>query len=400
LGKIPVLLLIFGAFFSALPERARADSVIVGALVFNVESFGSPGTTNFEIDNFTGSNNLGVFPVSDNLVFLNANLALTCGNATCVTDLGGSSAAFVLGDIAPPSATSQAFSAFDEFSQAVFTANFNLTSLALTDGTTFEGSPSVSFTLLPSSGQFLVAGVDQGTISDSAPVHGGDHYAGKFPEDGSGFADVGGHFLPYDVGNFDFSSKPGLTKCDQEEAIYSLNQNVLNARPTTAEKELIAGWYANNNGSRCSNVVHVLDEFFVPKSCQDAQSQNPQVDIVGFYQKVNARSCRTCHVAMIEGYNFDHYANLTSANTDRFAIVGFDNGINICGGSLHFQRDHMMPNSLVTFNRFWLSADPNANITPLPNQLELTSNFFLATSGGFGSFNANPPCPTPAGTTP
>jgi len=228
--------------------------------------------------------------------------------------------------------------------------------------------------------------------------HGGDHYAGKFPEDGTGFANVGGHFLPYDVGNFDFSSKPGLTKCDQQEAIYSLNQNVLNAGPTTAEKELIAGWYANNNGSQCSNVVHVLEEFFVPKSWQDAQSQNPQVDVVGFYQKVNARSCRTCHVAMIEGYNFDHYANLTSANTNRFADVGFDNGINICGGSLHFQRDHMMPNSLVTFNRFWLSADPTANITPLPNQLALTSNFFLATNGDFGSSVHG--CPTPAGTTP
>jgi hypothetical protein len=46
--------------------------------------------------------------------------------------------------------------------------------------------------------------------------HGGDHYAGKFPEDGSGFANVGGHFLPYDTGNFEFSSKAGLTEADQE----------------------------------------------------------------------------------------------------------------------------------------------------------------------------------------
>ncbi len=168
--KATVLASLLIVCFVLAPQSAKADSVTVGALVFNVLSFGSPGTTIFEIDNFTGSNNLGVFPVSDNLVFLNANLTLTCANATCVTDLGGSSVAFVLGDIAPPSVTSQAFSALDEFSQAVFTANFSLTSLALTDGTTFEGSPSVSFTLLPSSGQFLVAGVDQGTINDLAPV--------------------------------------------------------------------------------------------------------------------------------------------------------------------------------------------------------------------------------------
>ena len=46
--------------------------------------------------------------------------------------------------------------------------------------------------------------------------HGGDHYAGKFPEDGSGAANVGGHFLPYDTGNFEFSSKLGLRAQDQE----------------------------------------------------------------------------------------------------------------------------------------------------------------------------------------
>jgi hypothetical protein len=38
--------------------------------------------------------------------------------------------------------------------------------------------------------------------------HGGDHYAGKFPEAGSGFASVGGHFLPYDAGNFEFVVRP------------------------------------------------------------------------------------------------------------------------------------------------------------------------------------------------
>jgi len=89
--------------------------------------------------------------------------------------------------------------------------------------------------------------------------HGGDHYAGKFPEDGSGFANVGGHFLPYDTGNFEFSSKAGLTEADQEQAIYSLNQNVLNTGPTVAEQELIAGWYANGR---------ILDKNYVPASWQ------------------------------------------------------------------------------------------------------------------------------------
>jgi hypothetical protein len=61
--------------------------------------------------------------------------------------------------------------------------------------------------------------------------HGGDQYAGKFPENGT-VANVGGRFVPYDAGNFEFSSKPGLTGADQEQAGYFLNQNVLNAGPT------------------------------------------------------------------------------------------------------------------------------------------------------------------------
>ena len=53
----------------------------------------------------------------------------------------------------------------------------------------------------------------------------------------------GGHFLPYDVGNFEFSSQLGLRESDQEQGIYNLNQNVLNAGPTPAEQALIEGWY-------------------------------------------------------------------------------------------------------------------------------------------------------------
>ena len=49
--------------------------------------------------------------------------------------------------------------------------------------------------------------------------------------------------MPYDVGNFEFSSQLGLRESDQEQGIYNLNQNVLNAGPTPAEQALIEGWY-------------------------------------------------------------------------------------------------------------------------------------------------------------
>lgn len=117
--------------------------------------------------------------------------------------------------------------------------------------------------------------------------HGADHlFATRFPEDGTGPADIGAHFLPYDAGNFEFANMPGLQKAQQQEAIFHLNQNVLLASPTSAESALIAGWY--------STTGHVLNESYVPPSW--ATAPNPKA--VPFYSNVVARSCRTCHTAI------------------------------------------------------------------------------------------------------
>jgi len=310
-----------------------------------------------------------------------------------------------------------------------------------------NGEPFIRFLIFGPSGQLLPSVNLDGRREKFVPgtcvvCHGGDHYAGKFPEDGSGFANVGGHFLPYDTGNFEFSSKAGLTEADQAQAIYFLNQNVLNAGPTVAEQELIAGWYANGP---------VLDQFYVPKNWQDAQttvnissisrfggvvtvntSSNNSfvkglVGIAGvadasysgtflsysssptrffyfqagvdsassggtatlnpnaadFYQNVVARSCRSCHVAMVERYNFDHFQNIAPYTvTDGLADTGFDVGINVCGGSGQIERDHMMPNSLVTFNRLWLTYQ---NTAGLPDQPTILAQFFGSDTGATGT---------------
>ena len=81
----------------------------------------------------------------------------------------------------------------------------------------------------------------------------------------------------------------------------------------------------------------------------------------------------TCLVAMIDtktvdgsiaSYNFENFANVvpgTQNTYNRFPSVDDDFRINLCGASPQFERDHMMPNSLNTFNRFWLShvLEPN-----------------------------------------
>jgi hypothetical protein len=185
--------------------------------------------------------------------------------------------------------------------------------------------------------------------------HGGEHYAGQFQKGGK--PDVGGHFLPYDAGNFEFSSKAGLTEKDQESAIYSLNQNVLSAGPTGAESDLIAGWYAGGT---------TLDKNYLPPSWtgRNAAATN-------FYQYVLARSCRTCHVAMVEGYNFDHYSNISPGGPFFHGVdASLDVGITVCGGYSQVNRAHSMPNSLVTFNRFWNS--PSTGI----DQPQILANYF------------------------
>jgi hypothetical protein len=234
-----------------------------------------------------------------------------------------------------------------------------------------NNQPFVRFLIFGPSGQLLPSINLDGRREKFVPgtcvvCHGGDHYAGKFPEDGSGSANVGGHFLPYDTGNFEFSSKFGLREKDQEQAIYFLNQNLLNAGPTPAEQALIAGWYANQPGFK-----KVLNKTYIDPSwpAQGTAAYN-------FYQDVYARSCRTCHVALVEGYNFDHYQNITPGNGFyRADSPEVDVSIATCGGDSQIFRDHSMANSLVTFNRFWLTADSTANTSGLPNQPDELNQF-------------------------
>jgi hypothetical protein len=185
--------------------------------------------------------------------------------------------------------------------------------------------------------------------------HGGDKYAGNFPKGGK-TADVGGHFLPYDTGNFEFSTAAGLTEAAQEEAIYNLNQNVLTAGPTGAESDLIAGWYASS---------HVLNKTYLPTSWAGHGAV-----ATSFYRNVIARSCRSCHTAMVEGYNFDHYSNITPGGSFyRGEDATLDVGTTVCGGQ-QVIRAHSMPNSLITFNRFWNSTGTSVD------QPKILSNFF------------------------
>jgi hypothetical protein len=249
------------------------------------------------------------------------------------------------------------------------------------------------------------------------PCHGGDHYAGRFPEDGSGSANYGGHMLPYDSGNFEFSSAAGLTGPDQDEAIYQLNQNLLNVDPqsaapgalTQAGRDLINGWYPS------SAAPHSIDPDFIPQSWKNFITSdvpaNRALDST-FYRRGVARACRTCHVNQITPYDFDQPYNVVGL--DYYGVQAVVVGKTVVMGSTttefhrstcgeqspSLDRRLTMPNSAVTFNRYWLSqgtTDQNAgpHVGESTDQPQLLSDFFNAQST-FSSYDCgNPPQLTP-----
>jgi hypothetical protein len=92
---------------------------------------------------------------------------------------------------------------------------------------------------------------------------------------------------------------------------------------------------------------------------------------------------------MAGGFNFDDYTNVTNGNVTNTNLQlpggSYDFEVTVCGGpvsaSSNTQRWYSMPNSLVTFNRFWLSYQ---NTVGFPDQAALLQQFASQTgNGGF-----------------
>src|SRR5947199_8846301 len=97
-----------------------------------------------------------------------------------------------------------------------------------------NNQPFVRFLIFGPGGQLLPSVNLDGRREKFVPgtcvvCHGGDHYAGKFAENGSGPADVGGHFLPSDTRNFAFTSKAAFTETQQGKSTAFLKQTGLSA---------------------------------------------------------------------------------------------------------------------------------------------------------------------------
>jgi len=180
--------------------------------------------------------------------------------------------------------------------------------------------------------------------------HGGTTYNGRFPEQQTASPFLGARFLPFDTGNYLFSSKSSLSEAAQSEAFFQLNQLVLATEidPSSATSRLIAGWYANG---------HVLDKEYVPPVWQLADAQPATTGAARFYKDVVAISCRTCHVAL--GPQLDWDATLL---TPARAATQF------CGGTANVAVNASMPNALISRDRLFDRIESDASLAALVTQ--------------------------------
>lgn len=183
--------------------------------------------------------------------------------------------------------------------------------------------------------------------------HGGAQYAGRFPEKINATPHLGSNFLPFDTGNYLFSSKAGLGEAEQASSIKRLNELVLATNPSTATRALINGWYAKDGAN--------LDKQYVPPAWADFDPSTrgiaaTKADSSKFYLNVVATSCRTCHAAMRDGFDWDSKAPLASAPR----LLDYKSSAKLCGGSEDVAVNASMPNALISRDQLHdkLVSDP------------------------------------------
>jgi hypothetical protein len=151
---MPLLILLAAWILTA--SSVKADSVTVGDVEFD-NLF--TGVNVFTVNNFTGSDNLGFFPVKVDVTFENIVLTATESDNTVLV--------FDILSLTPGTDTSSQVPANLLFTKVTLTATLSPSTFGLTNGSsgTFAADPTVSFTLLPSSGPHLTAGTDLGVLN-------------------------------------------------------------------------------------------------------------------------------------------------------------------------------------------------------------------------------------------
>ena len=150
------------------PLPGQASPIPIGVLSFDVfapPANGSPGVTAFNISDFAGTFDLPPdFPASTALTLQNATLtANQSGGPSLVVPLGNIGPGPLLDPGGNPLPALQ-FPDTINFTSAFFTATLSPTTFMLSSGNAFVAGPAISVVLSPTSGSFLMAGVDNALI--------------------------------------------------------------------------------------------------------------------------------------------------------------------------------------------------------------------------------------------
>ena len=158
--RLPALLSAFSIMLLCTPA-AQSGVINIGFLSFDVllsPVGASPGVNVFDIANFTGDPASSGFALPPDFPVLTF---VTLQNASLLFNSTGSPV--TLPDIAPgqlDQGVAPQFSGDTLFTSALFTATLTETTLSLDGGGTFIADPTITATLLPSSGPNLIAGTD------------------------------------------------------------------------------------------------------------------------------------------------------------------------------------------------------------------------------------------------
>jgi hypothetical protein len=180
--------------------------------------------------------------------------------------------------------------------------------------------------------------------------HGGSQIGGRFPETGDPSPFLGSRFLPFDTGNFLFSTRSGLTEADQQAALKALNDLVVRTEggADTATTRLVRGWYADGSGRLNKDFVPVDPDPAIP-----GWHESPEK--AAFYRQVIGTSCRTCHAALGSAdprFDWD-------LRHDRFTgSISSPVFPHVCGGTADLATNASMPNALASLDRLLDPAAP------------------------------------------
>lgn len=293
-----------------------------------------------------------------------------------------------------------------------------------------DGKPFVKFYTFSPSGKLLLSVSLDGRREKFMPgvcvgCHGGDNYGGKFPDDysstspanstGSGQANLGSFFLPFDIANLNYStSDPARTRQALLKPLRQMNElfaSFTPATPTDPTRPLTndvrtlitTRWYpsANTNNEQTfpstSNYelfeegkLNVLGQQVLGQqidgngvlpgksctSCHDAKTASPfgPHDSTAKYVTVIAPSCLICHssnAGVSDVQAGDIRPQLPFGGTppritfilrppSHYLVTASRGSHPVCGGSQDLKANHMMPNSLSSFERFWQEGSPQS----------------------------------------